>query len=232
MTRESSEARKVELSILSLGKRFNREWIFNEVNAVISSGEQAAIIGSNGSGKSTLLQCILGSMSSSVGSVELSIDGSQIPREKQFTYFSIAAPYASLYEDFTLRESITFHSKFKHFLPGIGENEIAGLTGLSRHLDKKIRHFSSGMRQRVKLSLAVLSDVPIVCLDEPCSHLDEEGEKWYGTFVQQYMGNRLMLVASNHLDTETFFCKKQIRVSDYKRSDVRSAADHSQSSQG
>jgi ABC-type multidrug transport system ATPase subunit len=72
------------------------------------------------------------------------------------------------------------------------------------------------MKQRVRLSLAFLSDVELLLLDEPCSNLDENGMKWYRQLIGQYSKNRTTVVCSNNHPEEFDFCPRQINLMDWK----------------
>ena len=72
------------------------------------------------------------------------------------------------------------------------------------------------MKQRVKLALALLSDTPIVLLDEPTTNLDVQGATWYQNLLRTYSPNRLVLIATNVEEDYAFFCSETIVLSDYK----------------
>ena len=61
----------MKISVETLGKRFNREWIFKNLTYTFEAGTTYAIVGPNGSGKSTLLQVIAGAILYSEGVMEI-----------------------------------------------------------------------------------------------------------------------------------------------------------------
>ncbi len=207
----------MKISVQNLGKRYNQNWIFKGVNLDILPNSQWAILGNNGSGKSTLLQTILGSQTASEGVVEFSSDGKVIPTEEVYTQCSIAAPYLDLFEELSFRENIEFQQKFKPFRQGISESDIITLGGLSAAADRPLKQFSSGMKQRVKLVLALTADSAVVLLDEPCSNLDKEGIEWYNILIQQFSKERIIVISSNSDINEMGFCENRIDIRDYKR---------------
>ena len=81
---------------------------------------------------------------------------------------------------------------------------------------KAIKYFSSGMKQRVKLALAVFSDTPLLLLDEPTSNLDEQGIAWYRSLISKYGVNRTLVVCSNQ-QHEYDYCTHQLQLADYKK---------------
>ena len=205
------------------GKRFNRDWIFRHFNYSFESGKSYAITGPNGSGKSTLLQALSGGMYINEGSIEFRV-GSQesgdsnsatISTEKIYQHVSVAAPYLEVVEEMTLREFLDFHHGFKPFLSGVTTDSIITAIGLEKAVNKQIRFYSSGMKQRVKLAQCIFSDTAIVLLDEPCTNLDKAGIELYHSLISSYCKNRLVVVSSND-EVEYKFCGERINIGDYK----------------
>lgn len=207
----------MHIELKNIGKRYNFEWIFRKLDYTIKVGEPVVILGSNGSGKSTLLQILTGRSLQSEGNIAWFDDkGIPIEPESVFRQVSLAAPYQELIEEFTLTESLSFHFSLKKPLHNFTQEQIIDILQLGKSRRKAVRYFSSGMKQRLKLGLAILSDTQILLLDEPCSNLDQAGMNWYRTLIDQYGKNRLIAVASNNQAAEFDFCTKQINILDYK----------------
>lgn len=205
----------MKINLDHIGRRFNREWIFKNVNYEFISGQTYAILGANGAGKSTLLQVISGSLTSSEGVIHYFKDDKEIDQEEVYTYQSIAAPYLELIEEFTLSELIDFHFQFKNYRKGFDKQELIALLGLKKSEFKPIKYFSSGMKQRVKLAFAFCSDTNILLLDEPSSNLDQQGLEWYLELCSHLCSDRLVIICSNQ-EQEYSFCQQRINISDYK----------------
>ncbi len=207
----------IQINLNNIGKRYNFEWIFRKVNYDFTSENNYVILGSNGSGKSTLLQVIAGNLTNSEGKIEYQVAGSKYQEENVFTQLSYCAPYLDLFEEFTLTESIAFQEKFKPFQSGLDVKKIIELTELEKSKDKQLKYYSSGMKQRVRLALAVLADTPLLLLDEPTSNLDKKAIDWYQKLVTDHSKNRLIIVASNQQEYEYPFCNKQLNIEEYKQ---------------
>lgn len=211
----------MRISLTDAGKRFNREWIFRHFTYTFEEGHSYAITGPNGSGKSTLLQAISGSMHINEGSVQWSIGNpstgaqEQLANEVVYNHVSLCAPYLEVVEEMTLKEFFHFHQGFKPFLPGLTSEKIISILNLEKAVNKQIRYYSSGMKQRVKLAQCILSDTAIVLLDEPCTNLDITGIELYHQLINDYCKNRLVVVSSND-EVEYRFCREKINISDYK----------------
>ncbi|MFD2903060.1 ABC transporter ATP-binding protein [Sphingobacterium anhuiense] len=206
----------MKIILTDVGRRYNREWIFKHITYEFESGKSYAILGPNGSGKSTLLKVLSGSLAPSAGSIYYEMSDKAVDVESVFQYLSLATPYVELIEEFTLREQIQFHFKFKNYLSGYSEPEVVQLLGLENAIDKELKFFSSGMKQRVKLALACCSDSAFVLLDEPTSNLDTAGEGWYLELVDKTKrADRLFIICSNQ-EKEYNFCDQTLSISDYK----------------
>ena len=205
----------MKISLTDAGKRFNRDWIFRHLTYEFSAGQSYAIIGPNGSGKSTLLQVLSGSMQINEGKTEWAIDNKQLANENVYNSISICAPYLEVVEEMTLIEFLNFHSGFKPFLSSITIEKIISILGLENAVNKQIRNYSSGMKQRVKLAQAIFSDVPAVLFDEPCTNLDETGVTLYKQLIEEYCKKRMVIVSSND-DHEYDFCNNRINITDWK----------------
>lgn len=205
----------MEVILEQIGRRFNREWIFKNINYSFKSGNSYAILGINGSGKSTLLQVISGSLSQSSGNLTYHFNNKEIPVEQVFEQLSIAAPYLELIEEFTLLEILDFHFKFKKRKDNLTNPELVALLNMETSQNKQLKYFSSGMKQRVKMILAFCSDTAMLLLDEPTANLDEEGIRWYKDLVSKFTADRLVIVCSNQAH-EYEFCSEKILLSNYK----------------
>ena len=206
----------MRINLEKISKKFNYEWIFREVNYTFESGNAYVILGANGSGKSTLMQIVAGNLLPTSGKINFTDGASEISQELLYRHVSMSAPYLELIEEFTLAEILEFHRRFKPFRDKMNDSQIIEITGLSRVQNKPIRYFSSGMKQRVKLALAILSDTKIVLLDEPASNLDKQGVEWYQQLVGSNSSERIFIVCSNSQSHEYSFCNNEIQIGDYK----------------
>jgi ABC-type multidrug transport system ATPase subunit len=203
------------IQVQNASKRFHHEWIFKNLNLDLSLGDSIAITGGNGSGKSTLLKCLSGAIPLTSGAIQYQSGATQIAEEQWFRSLALATPYLELPEEFTLSEVLSFHFKFKNPLQNRSNAEILGILGLEKHKSKTISQFSSGMKQRVKLALAIFSEVPFLLLDEPTTNLDKQGVTWYLELIQQFTSNRIVVICSND-PREYDFCEKKIAMEDFK----------------
>lgn len=197
-------------------KRYAKEWIFRDLSYTFEINNSYVILGSNGSGKSTFLQIVASVLTPSKGKISYIHNNIPIAEEKIYKHISLSAPYMELPEEFTLSEVIDFHLNFKDLYDGIDKNKFIEICYLEEAKDKIVRNFSSGMKQRLKLGLTILSKSGAVFLDEPSSNLDEKGINWYKNLIEKYKKNRIVIVCSNNIESEFFFCNTKIQIENYK----------------
>ncbi|MCX6306624.1 MAG: ABC transporter ATP-binding protein [Bacteroidetes bacterium] len=207
----------MKIQLDQIGKKFNTEWIFRNVSFSFEENSVSAILGRNGSGKSTLLQVVAGNLHPTAGKVVYTHGGQTISSDEIFRHLAMVAPYLELIEDFTLDEMLAFHFSFKRYLPGYDIASVTDLLQFPAMKHKQIRQFSSGMKQRVKLVLAILSDVPILLLDEPTMNLDKTGIDWYLELVHKFAGSRSVIICSNLHQTESAFATKSLQIEEFKQ---------------
>lgn len=205
----------MQITFHQVSKRYNYEWIFRGIDRTFEPGKRYAVTGPNGSGKSTLMRVLSGQLSPSKGKVGFSVGRKKVKADEVYRHVSFAAPYIELVEEFTLREAINFHQKFKPFLPGLSMPDLLELLDLPKAKNKEVRHFSSGMKQRLKLALALCSQSSLVLLDEPTTNLDQQGMDWYLALVEKFLGSRTAIVASN-VELDYSFCDGRLSILDYK----------------
>lgn len=190
----------LSIRVKGLGKRFNREWIFRNLDYTFQPAQVYAVTGPNGSGKSTLLQVLWGQLPQSIGELSYPHSTGEIPIDEIFHHLAIATPYLDLIEEFTLSEHLRFHFRLKRSRNGMNLDEMIDRLMLSGAKDKHIANFSSGMKQRVKLALAFFSEADLIFLDEPTTNLDRETKDWYHSQLSKLHPQCTILIASNQPD--------------------------------
>lgn len=196
-SKTTSNNHSFAISVHNLCKRFNREWIFRDLSFEFVPGPVYAITGPNGSGKSTFLQVVWGQVPPTAGAIHYMKDGAATPIEEAFRHVSIATPYMDLVDEFTLREMLNFHFSLKKIREGYTASDLVRIMYLEKSEDKQLRNFSSGMKQRLKLGLALYTHADAYFLDEPGTNLDAGAFTWYREELAKITGTAIVLIASN-----------------------------------
>ena len=205
----------MEIELLEVAKRYRFEWIFKNINYHFHSQHRYAILGNNGTGKSTFLKILSGHLTPSKGKIIFRSSANELDIEEVYQHVAFAAPYIDLIEEFTLREAIDFHQKFKPLQDGLNTDELIRLLGFQNSRDKEVKFFSSGMKQRLKLALTIGSKAKILLLDEPTTNLDQQGMDWYQELLDNYSEDRLLIIASN-VKADYERCTHFLNIMDFK----------------
>ena len=197
-----------------LGKKFISQWVFKDITREIRPGSSLGITGPNGSGKSTLLRILSGWLSPSRGEIVYIKDSKNIENGDVYQYVDYAAPYLEMVEEFTLYEFLEFHFRFKKTRDNLTLSAIMELMYLEDNKNKYIRHFSSGMKQRLRLGLGFYSESPLFLLDEPTSNLDGKAKNWYFDQMSTILRRKTVIIASNQTE-EYSFCDGELSIRQY-----------------
>lgn len=203
----------MEVQLDNLSHKFKGNNLFSGLSHTFLPGSKTAIIGQNGSGKSTLLKIISGFLTPSSGSVFLSSSNTKIELDQAPSVISVCTPFLTLEDQFTLKETFDFHYKFKKIRNGLSHEDFFKICFLENDLEKKVGDLSSGMTQRLKLALAMLTEAKLILLDEPCSNLDQKGKEFYTQLINSYTSEATVIVASNSVKEEIEFCSATLNLS-------------------
>jgi len=163
----------IETNRLSFG--FSKDkTVLHEINLQIPQGSIYGFLGPNGAGKTTTIRLLLSLITPNSGSIKLF--GKSMPNNSLEIFNNIGAmiELPSLYEHLTGFDNLEITSKIKDIsIKRIGEVlEIVKLTNAAK---TKVKEYSMGMKQRLGLALALLSEPQLLILDEPTNGLDPQG---------------------------------------------------------
>lgn len=195
------------LTINKLSKRFGRIQAVDQLNLEITRGQVFGILGPNGSGKTTTLGMILDVVAPSGGSFQWFGNEKTVEARKKIGSI-LETPCFYPYMTAVQNLRITAHIK----QVGNGNIEdVLKLVGLFDRKDDKFKTYSLGMKQRLSIAAALLSDPPVLILDEPTNGLDPEGIAEVRELIKQIAQNGKTIIMASHLLDEvqkvcTHFC--------------------------
>ena len=184
------------ISINHLTKRFGSTAALNDLSCDILAGETIAFWGENGAGKTTALRCLLGIYSFEG---EIAVCGQFVSRQAKSVRHQIGyvPQEIRLHRNLTVRQTLLFYAGFR----SVSDSRIQYLINewnLADIIDKPVRNLSGGMRQRLSVAIALLSDPPILLLDEPTSNLDVQTRGEFWTLLVKLKQSGKTLIFSSH----------------------------------
>ncbi len=191
-----------------LAKKFGRTGLFRNITLSVATGGSLSITGPNGSGKSTLLKILAGLLNPTTGSIVLS-SGHLIEKSAWPAHIGYTGPLVNPYDELTGMENISF--VLKHGCDTARAGLLLERFDLERHRDKKVRHYSSGMKQRLKLILAIVNDPPVLMFDEAGTNLDAGGTALLHSYLESVRNEKIIILATNDAAEEKL-CGGVIRL--------------------
>jgi len=168
------------------------------VSLDIEKAETFAIVGPNGAGKTTLLNTIVGLVHPSGGKITVdNIEVSKNPKEikKRIGYLP---QRISFHENLSVLEVIEFYASLRGVNNSNLENVLSAV-GILEQRNKKVGALSGGMLQRLALAQAIISDPPILILDEPTISLDPEGRIAFKKLIREEKSKGKTILLSSHI---------------------------------
>ena len=180
---EAAPALRVE----RVSKRYGDRRALHDVSFDAAPGELIAVVGPNGAGKTTLLQIVAGSLAPTSGTVDAPRGIGWVPQQ------------AAVYSKLSVEENLRLFARLEK-VPDV-DAAVDGMleqTGLRTRARDEVGRLSGGNRQRVNIAVGLLSEPPVVLLDEPSSSLDPRQRVVLWDFVGTLAGRGTTVVYSSH----------------------------------
>ena len=186
----------------SLTKEYDHKKVVNALDLIVPEGSVYGFLGPNGAGKSTTLKMLLGLVKPTDGQVRIS--GKILSPENRLeilrqTGSLIESP--AYYGHLSGRENLQIICKLKN----VSENEISRvmhLVRMEKQMDKKVRNYSLGMKQRLGIAAALLGNPKLLLLDEPTNGLDPAGIQEIRELIRELPQHGITVLVSSHLLAE------------------------------
>jgi ABC-type multidrug transport system ATPase subunit len=195
--------KEVVLRTTRLSKKFGKRWAAKDLNLEVRRGDVFCFLGPNGAGKSTTIRMILTLLMPSSGSIEMF--GMDLHRHRQIVLSRICGIvekadfylYLSAYKNLEILGSMTRRIQKREIMDAL---DVVGLT--SRAFEK-VKTFSHGMKQRLGIAQALLTEPELIILDEPTTGLDPQGMKEVRGLIKKLATEKEMTIfLSSHLLSE------------------------------
>ena len=190
----------VELDNVSFAYRKN-EPVLDNIAMEVPKGSIYGFLGANGAGKSTTLRLILGLMKPQEGKISMFGENIKNSYPKHLQKVGSMIESASLYEHLSATDNLKIAGKYF----GLDNSTIEPILELVKLKDakkKKVKHFSTGMKQRLGLAIALQHDPELLILDEPTNGLDPNGIIELREILHRLSEQNKTILLSSHILSE------------------------------
>lgn len=203
----------MEIRFENISKRYRRKYALRDFSTTLSNGVYG-LLGANGAGKTTLISILVGLNRPDSG--RITVDGTDV-REMGREFLSrigYLPQYPEFYRDFTVTDFLAYMCALKGIAAGEGRKramELLEIVNLLGAKDKKVGALSGGMRQRVGIAQAMLSDPAILILDEPTAGLDPQERIRFRNLITRFSKDRMVLLAT-HIVSDVEFIANEVII--------------------
>ena len=185
------------IKIRKITKTFNDNEVLKGIDLDIQAGEIFGLIGKNGAGKTTLLSILAGLSDASSG--DCYINGYRISKTEKRANIGYLPDVPNFFDHMYVSEFLDYLYKSEDGYKQ-KRNELIRLVGLDKHA--MIKTLSRGMRQRLGLAAALVSDPDVLLLDEPSSALDPIGRYELSQILLELKNQGKTIILSTHILTD------------------------------
>ncbi|MBW7477354.1 ABC transporter ATP-binding protein [Paenibacillus oenotherae] len=163
------------MTIAHISKTYKNGRGVRDVSLSVNKGEIFGLFGPNGSGKTTLLKIMTGLCTADEGAIHIFGHSISEQFEGAMAKVGCVIETADAYEYMSGYANLKLASRFYNDLPSGRIEEVLELVGLKAYGHEKVSGYSLGMKQRLALAAALISNPKLIILDEPTNGLDIEG---------------------------------------------------------
>ena len=192
------------VSVIDLCKSFENVKALDGVSFSVNEGEVFGILGPDGAGKTTLLRTMAGVMSTSSGKIDILGCDVTANIESAKQHIGYLSQKFSLYSELTVSENIDFFSRLFKVSPSDSQNRKKQLLDFSRlgpYADRRAKHLSGGMKQKLALCCALIHTPRILILDEPTTGVDPISRREFWKILSDLLTMKVTIIfATPYMD--------------------------------
>lgn len=186
----------------ALTKEYDHKKVVNTLDLHVPEGSVYGFLGPNGAGKSTTLKMLLGLVKPTGG--EIRVFGKKLSQGNRLEILKqtgslIEAP--SYYGHLSGKENLRIICKLKN-VPEKDIMRVLHLVRMEKQMDKKVKNYSLGMKQRLGIAAALLGSPRLLLLDEPTNGLDPAGIQEIRELIRDLPEHGITVLVSSHLLAE------------------------------
>ncbi|RUT45387.1 ABC transporter ATP-binding protein [Paenibacillus anaericanus] len=218
------ENHEVVLSVNKVTKKIGKHVIVDQLSFDMRQGEVVGLLGPNGAGKTTTIRMIVGLIGMTEGDVLVKGQSIRSNFAEAISHIGGIIENPEFYPYMTGYDNL---KQYQRMTKGITEERIKAVTklvGLEEAMNKKVKAYSLGMRQRLGIAQALLHEPSILILDEPTNGLDPAGIREMRDYLKQIASQEgIAILVSSHLLSEMEqMCSRVVVIQEGKLVTMRS----------
>lgn len=189
------------IEVRNLSKAFDGLQVVKNISFEINTGEFYALLGPNGAGKTTTVSMLSTLLLPNSG--EILIDGEKLTRKRKDIKrkVSVVTQEYSMRQDMNMDEVMEYQGRL-YYVPKREikrrTDELFEFAGLAKHRWKAVRHLSGGMKRKLMVCRALLTEPQILLLDEPTAGMDALARRQMWNLLRQLNDNGLTILLTTH----------------------------------
>jgi ABC-2 type transport system ATP-binding protein len=190
------------LEAINLSKNYGAFTALSDLNLKIEGAKCVGFLGPNGAGKTTTLKIFTDMIRATKGKALINGVSVHLEKRKALAHAGALVESPEIYPSFTPREALSMVAEIKGISPSETKKRIEDSLNevkMEEWIDKRVGKFSKGMKQRVNIAAALLSDPDIILLDEPTTGLDPRGMSEVRDIVKSLKKRNRLIFMSSHL---------------------------------
>ncbi|PFA15693.1 ABC transporter ATP-binding protein [Bacillus cereus] len=197
-----------------LTKRIGSKTLVENISFEVKKGEVVGLLGPNGAGKTTLMRMMVGMIRMTEG--EVWIDGQSVKQEFESTAAKVGAVIENpeFYPFLSGYENLTYFGRMNGNVTEERIDEVVQLLGMGQVINRKVKAYSLGMRQRLGIAQALVHNPDVLILDEPTNGLDPNGIHEMRMYIKKiaHEQGKAVLVSSHLLSEVELMCDRVIII--------------------
>lgn len=184
------------IDVENLTKKYGEFVAVDDISFAVKSGEVFSLLGPNGAGKTTTIEVLQGLKTPTSGKVN--VLGYDIYREEKKIkeQIGVMPQNFNAFERLTARENIQLIAEI--YGKGDKVEEVLDLTGVKEFQSKLYLNLSGGMKTKVGIGMALVSEAPLLFLDEPTTGLDPQSRREVWNMIEKLKELGKTIVLTSH----------------------------------
>ena len=203
------------LEIKNVSKKISKRQILKDISLEVKEGEIFGFVGPNGAGKTTLIKVMLGLYKMDSGNVKIAGYDIKKDFEKAMEEIGAIIENPEMYGYLSGKDNLAIYARMEEGVSDNFQRELIRMVKLGGRINNKVKTYSLGMRQRLGIAQALLSNPKLLILDEPTNGLDPLGIKELRDMLKKISKEKNMAVfISSHILSEIELMCDRIAIID------------------